>query len=115
MKPTTGRKTPTRSTSSKAPIARNLEGMSGAAVQFAASRANDLADALYGRAKDSIDWAQRSVTHVNLETVWQRAQPLLVRAGMFARDYPVRSGLIVVLLAGATLLVRTAAAHGDRR
>lgn len=76
-------------------------------VQFAAARANDLADALHEVARDRIDRAQRSVTHIGVESLWQRAQPLLLRAATFVRDNPLRAGMIVAFLTGAALLTRT--------
>lgn len=82
--------------------------MAEGVVQFAADRANEFADSLHARARQSIDRAQHSITHVNLEGVLQRAQPLLVRTGTFVRQHPLRSGLILLLVAGAAVLARTA-------
>lgn len=105
--------TPTRRAQDKAaanPVkpARSDAGQSGAVVQFVAARAHGIADSLYALAKQRIDQAQRSATPMRVETLWQRTQPILVRAGEFVRDHPLRAGTIIALLAAATLLARSA-------
>ncbi|MGQ0622299.1 MAG: hypothetical protein ACT4QA_20680 [Panacagrimonas sp.] len=78
-----------------------------ALVQFAAARANDLADALHQLARSRIEQAQQSATHLGVESLWQRTQPLMLRAANFVRENPLRAGLIVAFLTGAALLTRS--------
>lgn len=82
--------------------------MAEGAIQFAAERAYDLADALHERARLGIEWAQHSLTHVSVDRVLRGAQPLLARGGTFVRRHPLRAGLIVLLAVGAAVLVRSA-------
>ncbi|MGQ0699861.1 MAG: hypothetical protein ACT4PZ_16660 [Panacagrimonas sp.] len=114
MKNGTGKKDSASSASETEHETGSLK-MPGPVMQFAAARASELADSLYEHAKNSIDRAQRSVPPLDVETIWQRAQPLLVRTGEFVRRYPWRAGTIVALLAGAAYLTRTPGADGVQR
>lgn len=85
----------------------------GPLVEFAAARAHELTDAVYSLVNDSIEEARRSATDSGIVSIVRRTQPLLLRAGAFVRDYPLRAGTIVALLACALWLTRTPTAQGS--
>ena len=87
---------------------------SSALVGMAAARAHDLADALHDLTKTRIDRAQRALTQLQVDTLWQYTQPLLLRSSAFARVYPLRTASIVALFAAAVWLMRAPTATSKR-
>lgn len=85
----------------------------GGLVPFVAARATDWVDLLHQQARAHIDSTQETMTQFRVDTLWQRALPLITRAVDFAKLHPQRAGLIVALLAGAALLTRVADSGSD--
>ena len=112
MKEQPTRKTRRRSTAKASVYKSRAEAAANATlsfpVQFAADRANDTVDSVHARAKAGIAWVQQWLMQADIGRVWTRAQPVLVRAGRFVRQQPMRSSAIVAFAAGAALLTRTA-------